>query len=236
MATSKRWVALSALVGAGAALITTTLMENAEKNVPHAVRKQADSTSKYTQSQRPIIARASPGVQASSGRLEALEREVASLRSERSEPPASTSPTEIPSPPNPEEERRRVEAQFSELERQLQADPVDPSWSSGATESLRNDLSAVAREQGFDLVAVECRTDMCRATLRWNNYEAALRTGMLLPERAIPGLNCVKSIWLKEPDNPDGLYSSNLYLDCTEQRTGNVDIIPVTTTTTGELP
>ena len=236
MTTSKRWVALSALVGAGAALITTTLMENAEKNVPHVVSKQADSTLKYTQSQRPIIAQASPGVQASSGRLEALEREVASLRSDRRDSPAGISPTESQNPPNPEEERKRVETQFSELERQLQADPVDPSWSSGATESLRNDLSAVAREQGFDLVAAECRTDMCRATLRWNSYEAAVRTGMHLPERAIPGLNCVKSIWFKEPDNPDGPYSSNLYLDCTEQRAGNVDIIPVTTTTTGEMP
>jgi hypothetical protein len=102
------------------------------------------------------------------------------------------------------------------------------------TESLRSDLSAVATKAGFNLVAAECRTQMCRATLQWDSYGAALKTGAQLAERAIPGLNCVKSIWLKEPDNPSAPYSSSLFLDCNEQRAGTADTIPVTAMTTGE--
>ncbi|HEX2689686.1 MAG TPA: hypothetical protein VHN14_23875 [Kofleriaceae bacterium] len=163
--------------------------------------------------------------EASSGRLAALEGEVARLRADRTEH-ASTPSDE----PDPQAERARVEAQFSEFERRLLADPVDPSWSGVATESLRSDLSAAAREGEFSLVAVECRTELCRATLQWDSYEAARRTGMHLAERAIPGLNCTKSIWLKEPDHPDAPYSSNLFLDCSEQRAGTTDTIPVTDT------
>ena len=156
-----------------------------------------------------------------SGRREALEREIARLRDERHR-------EDEPSPPEiltPEEERRRVEAELAALERQLLSEAVDPSWSSGATASLQTDLSALAERDGFSLVAVECRTELCRATLRWDNYEAAVKTGMHLPERAIPGLNCAKTIWFEEPSNPADSYASSLFLDCSEQRAGNTDLV-----------
>lgn len=218
MATSKVWVTLSALAGAGVALIATAGVWDGQERAQRATSTHAHQTPEYRPTSKQIVIQASPG------RLEALEKEVAHLRAERAEHPERTEPslTELPSP---EEERKLVETQFGELERQLLADPVDPSWSSGAAESLRNDLSAVAATDGFNLVAVECRTEMCRATLRWESYEAAVKTGMRLPERAIPGLNCAKSIWLKEPEQPAGPYSSSLYLDCSEQRAGIADVI-----------
>lgn len=220
MATSKVWVTASALVGAGVVLLATAGVWDGEERAQRATISHARQTPEYRQASKQIVVQASPG------RLEALEKEVAHLRSEHTArtgliEPASPG-TEIPSP---EEERKLVEAQFGELERHLLADPVDPAWSSGAAESLRNDLSAVAATDGFNLVAVECRTEMCRATLRWESYEAAVKTGMRLPERAIPGLNCAKSIWLKEPDQPASPYSSSLYLDCSEQRAGIADVI-----------
>ena len=218
MAISKVWVILSALVGAGVALIVTAAVWNVEERDQRATSTHANQTPQYRQTSKQIVLQASPG------RLEALEQKVEHLRNERNEHSERNDPpaTEILSP---EEERKLVETQFGELERHLLADPVDPSWSSGAAELLRSDLSGIAGKDGFHLVAVECRTEMCRATLRWENYEAAVKTGMRLPERAIPGLNCAKSIWLKEPENPAGSYSSSLYLDCSEQRAGIADVI-----------
>jgi hypothetical protein len=200
-------------------MITVTLGDG-ERDAPRAATKaRVSEASKYTQAHR------SPPSHASSWRLAALEQEVARMRM-RDEPAGQTEPppTELPSP---EEERRRVEDHFTELERQLLAEPVDPSWSGGATESLRTSLSGVGANDGFDLLAAECRTQTCRATLRWPSYEAAVETGMRLPERAIPGLNCTSSIWLKEPapGQAAGSYAASLFLDCSEQRAGTVDNI-----------
>jgi hypothetical protein len=213
MATSKAWLALSALVGAGAALITTATTRSGERNSPPAEEHPSIEVATHEQPSRPITPQAAPG------RVEALEQEVARLR-DRGDAHDAPAP-----PDDPEEDRRRVAARFAEFERHLQAEPVDPAWSGGAAESLRGDLGAAARSDGFDLVAVECRTETCRATLRWSSYEAAVRTGMHLPERAIPGLNCAKSIWLEEPSNPSEPYSGNLFLDCSEQRAGTTDVI-----------
>ncbi|HWO26765.1 MAG TPA: hypothetical protein VNO30_48885 [Kofleriaceae bacterium] len=201
-----------------------TALWNVEDSDQRATSTHANQTPQYQQTSKQIVVQASPG------RLEALEKEVEHLRNERNEHNERNERNERNDPPvteiqNPEEERKRVEAQFGELERHLLADPVDPSWSGGAAELLRNDLSGITGKDGFNLVTVECRTEMCRATLQWENYEAAVKTGMRLPERAIPGLNCAKSIWLKEPENPAGSYSSSLYLDCSEQRAGIADII-----------
>jgi len=215
MAISKAWLALSALVGAGIALMTTATTRSGGRNSPPAETRQSVEVATHEQPSRPITLQASPG------RMEALEQEVARLRDRRD---AHDEPAPQP-PDDPEEDRKRVEARFAEFERHLQAEPVDPAWSGGATESLRSDLGAAARADGFDLVAVECRTATCRATLRWSSYDAAVRTGMHLPERAMPGLNCAKSIWLKEPSNPSEPYSGNLFLDCSEQRAGTTDVI-----------
>lgn len=221
MAMSKMWMVLSALVGSGSALVAIAAVQNLENNDQPATRTQPDATSGRAQASKSVTAEISPG------RLEALEREVAHLRDERTARDQDTS-TLAAEVLDPQAERQRVMARFSELEHRLLADPMDPSWSRPATESLRSDLNAMAAKAGFDVVATECRTEMCRATLRWDNYEAALKTGVHLAERAIPGLNCVKSIWLKEPENPSESYSSSLFLDCSEQRAGNVDTIPTT--------
>lgn len=217
VATSKVWVALSALAGAGAALVTVATLGKAEDGNRQTPKTRADEESGSKQTNKSIAVQAAPAL----GRLEALEREMARWRDERNRDHEPT-PQELQ---NPEEERRRVEVGFAELERHLLTEPVDPSWSGGATESLRNDLGAIAERDGFSLLAAECRTEMCRATLRWDNYEAAVKTGMRLPERAIPGLNCAKTIWLKVPDNPAAPYSTSLFLDCSEQRAGNADVI-----------
>lgn len=222
---SRAWMMLSAFVGAGAALLTSAIMRSSE-NASRADTHFNESKEPL----RPAPASRSIIAQAELGRLEALEQEVGRLGNQRGELP-SAMPAQAP---DPEQERTRVAARFSDLERRLQADPVDPSWSSGATASLHNDISAASRRYKFSLLTAECRTEMCRATLQWDNYAAAVKTGTLLALRAIPGLNCVKNIWLKEPADPSVPYSSELYLECSGQRAGTVDNIPATEESTTE--
>jgi hypothetical protein len=217
MATSKAWAALSALVGAGAALLTTVTIGNVNRNDERTPPAQVAATSTHAQTDKAVLFRGSPG------RLEAPDQALARLRDERDVPDGHDEHTPPqPASPDPEEERRRVEARFGELEQRLLAEPVDPAWSSEAMELLRKDLSAITRSGGFELAAVECRTTMCRATLRWDNYGAAVKAGLHLPELATPGLNCTTGIWLEEPSSPAESYSSNLFLDCSEQRAVNV--------------
>jgi hypothetical protein len=231
MSTSKTSILLSAVVGAVAALGTVVVVGNLNHRDEHITQTQADDRSKFTPSSKSVTAEILPG------RVQALEREVARLRDERSERAERVEPPGTDAEaPDPQADRRRVEARFSELERQLLADPIDPSWSPMATESLQNHMTATAKTNGFVLVAAECRTALCRATLRWDTYEAALKTGMQLPEQAIPGLNCARSIFLEESSNPLEPYSASLFLDCREQRAGRAGAIPPVATTTGETP
>jgi len=220
--TSIAWVAISAVIGAGAALLTTAGARTVEQPSQPVITR-SDEALQHARPSKMATTEVSPE------RVNALEREVVRLR-EHGEP-LDTPATDIP---DPDHARELAAARFSELERRLLAEQVDPSWGSAATGALRRDLSAAAKNSDFALIAAECRTEMCRATLQWNNYDAALMTGMQLPVRAIPGLNCIKTIWLKEPDGRDKPYSADFFLDCSAQRAGTVDTI--SPTTTGDMP
>src|SRR5690606_5151550 len=86
-------------------------------------------------------------------------------------------------------------------------------------------MSSWGEQLGFTVVEAECKTTMCRASLEWEDYEAAKRTGLRLPERQLPGLNCNRHIWLDEPADPTKPYSTDFYLDCTDQRAGLVEVV-----------
>jgi hypothetical protein len=226
MSTSKLWMACSAGIGAVAAIATAAIMNRVEARAEIAPRPKQVQTApqdKVTHYETIIV----PG---EPRRLDELEQQVAQLQNDQETRRLAQAGA---APPNPEEERRQLEQRFGDLERRLAADPIDPSWSRQATGRLQTDLTSAGTTLGFSVVAAECRTEMCRARLQWNDYGAAVKTGLGLPERAIPGLNCVKSIWLKEPQPGGSSYSADLYLDCTEQRTGQVATIP---TMQGDVP
>jgi hypothetical protein len=216
----------SALIGAMAAILTNLLVSTAEnghlKDARDPARPGADSIDPPRLVHSKTIL-----VQEDPRRLDALEREVARLRQEQEDRRVPLLDTVTPANVvSPEVERRHLERRFSELEGQFVRETVDPGWSQEAAFDLERDLASAGKMKGFAVVKSECRSETCRATLQWKSYAAALETGLLLPERTISGMNCVKSIWLKEPSTGEvAPYLADLYLECGKQRREEVDVI-----------
>jgi len=160
-------------------------------------------------------------LQDSSSQLEAIEDEVAALREELAD---ANSPGRPSGKASREEQRvQDIEQEFAERERRYAEDPPDPGWAPTATRNLKASLTELGRELEFAVDAAECRTTMCRASMTWNDYRPARAAGAELVHRVFPGLNCAKSIWLKEPLDRDSTYGAELYLDCTDRRTAGTE-------------
>jgi hypothetical protein len=150
-----------------------------------------------------------------------MEQELRELRKDHQQKAA----TDQSHPPTPAEMQRSTEQQFAELESRYSSDRSDPSWSPQATRDFQDGLAALGQKLGLSLQSAECRTATCRATVEWSDYSSAREHGHTLAETIYPGLNCVRSIYLKEPEDASAKYAANLYLDCTSQRSGEADVV-----------
>lgn len=218
---------LSAAVGAGAALFAVAAM-NSDKQEQGAEKADEHSPAAHSSAveQRTVV------VEGDVTRLSALEREVDRMRSEM-EAMADQGEAEPPAIPSPEEERRHLEQVYGAYDQRFEAESYDPSWSGQATSHLGNALQQIKNVGEFSVVSAECKSAVCRASLRWDNYDSAVAHGQRLPEQRIPGLNCIRSMWLKEPTNPQAPYTAELYLDCAAQRGGLAEAVPPSP---GEMP
>jgi len=153
-------------------------------------------------------------------RVNELQAEMADLRRKQTEP--GPDPNEEYDPVG---EQERLDTEFAQAERRVLEDPIDPNWSGEATRFLQAGLAERAEEAGFTVLLAECKTEVCRATLRFPDYQAAARNGSRLAARTLHGLNCAKSIRLKEPDNPAAPFDASLYLDCSKLRAGEADAL-----------
>ena len=216
MAFQKLTTLLAAATGAAAALATVFITDafRAEPPEPASERQPtiAPDSPEASEQRKTIVLRPQ------SGDIETLQQQVDELREKQSQTEQETLP------PDPEQEQKALEARFAELDRNHRSDPYDPRWSREATDHLTQGLADIAEAMGFSLNSAECKTTSCRATLEWSDYESAMGNGLSLPERSFPGLNCAQTIWLKPPSNPNVPYAAELYLDCTSQRAGTVEV------------
>jgi hypothetical protein len=90
-------------------------------------------------------------------------------------------------------------------------------------------LTTLGEQLGFIVGPTDCKTTTCRAAVTWGDYTSARTTGMQLVERFFPGLNCAQEIRLAAPDNPNASYTTQLFLDCADQRAGVVEDRSLTT-------
>lgn len=215
MSRSLTTLVLSAGVGACAAVITVVLLNQfAERERPSTQPNTAPSrvVSPQTHETRTVL------VQTESTQLRELQEDIAALRAQQK--PVETEE----SMPDLEQATQRADAQFAELERLHQQDPVDPAWSASASRSLGADLTKLGDQRGFVIRQADCRTTSCRAAIEWKDYQSAMATGLHLAEEVLPGFNCAQRIYLKAPSDPLASYSANLYLDCASQRAGQVEV------------
>lgn len=207
---------ISGIVGVIAAIGTVAIagrwLPQGKATAVAEAKRAPKATTEHNNSRTIVVA-------SDSQRMEALERELDELRKEKEG-------DDDPAPPDmdPEKSRRLAEERFAELDRRHAKDPPDPSWSPKATQDLESGLIALGEELGFAVQSAECKTTSCRATVEWGDYAKADDTGFELAQRAMPGLNCVQAIRLPEPNDPELPYTANLYLDCTGQRAGLVEV------------
>jgi hypothetical protein len=114
--------------------------------------------------------------------LKSLKQETAELRAELSAQAASPIPPATEDPFDhrrtsvvDEVERNHIdnEAWISELASKMGAEPRDPSWSRSAEQRLSGPLRSHA-SPGTELISIECRTTMCRLTLRQDDPRAQM--------------------------------------------------------------
>lgn len=207
---------IPATIGASAALVVVALTKPDHPNEERRERDAAPlaaSAPKAGVQYRHVEAQWDEGrVGRIEDRLEAIQAEQ-ELNEERGAPDAA-------------KEREFLEQHYGQLDRDFEKDAPDPAWSAQATGFLKTSLESYGKTAGFEVVASECRGKTCRATMSWKTFDEARNNGGSLAERLIPGLNCMRSIWLKEPEEDGKPYSANLYLDCSEQRAGIAQPIP----------
>jgi hypothetical protein len=143
-------------------------------------------------------------------KLEEDERARESARAEK----------EPPNIPTAEEDEKIAEARFAGFAARHQRDPVDPAWAPEAQANLKTGLAAIEKEAGIKVLETECKTEVCRAKVEWDNYEAARKTGAMLAQVTLPGLFCGQSLRLEEPLEREARYSTYVYLDCQGMRAG----------------
>ena len=168
---------------------------------------------------------------ADDARLAALEGRVGALalaRVQSAPAPARESEAE-PAADRPvltAEERRQLTAKhIADADRRFTADPVDPVWTRKATTQLTTTITTVGEKLGYKVVDSECRTQYCRATLRWSDATHAQERGRHLAEMTIPGLNCAQTSWVPDPEPGASEQTTKLFLDCAELRAGTADNI-----------
>lgn len=121
-----------------------------------------------------------------------------------------------------EESMARVDEAFAAFERGHERDVPDPTWAPDATTSLTSGLFALGEEIGFKVVQADCRMTTCRARVTFEDYASAQARGPRLVEQLYPGLNCAQRMRWTPPVDSKAPYSTELYLDCAEQRAGVV--------------
>lgn len=203
---------MAGILGAAATLLIGHTFERAD----------AKSAASEVRSEREVIIRKS-GNDSRTAALEAAVRRLEVSQSHTMDDEGAENEPEGDNSPTPEEARLHVVDTFSQLEKRHEEDPVDLEWAGPAEKHLNEGLQSLSEKMRLSVLNAECKTEMCRAEVEWENYATAKESGLRLAEVIVPGLNCAQSIWLDEPKDPDSRYSAKLYLDCANQRAGLVD-------------
>jgi hypothetical protein len=149
-------------------------------------------------------------------RLGALERG----RGQAIAAAGSATPTAT-APPDPEESRAAHRREHEAVLERFSHEPFDPRWSQQSREKFEHDLGALAEQNHFKLLSVDCRTTLCQASLEWPDAGAA-HSSLMNMVTAVYGLNCVKRIALDDVRDPASPLRGSLVFDCDDLRAGRL--------------
>ena len=221
------WLAngFSVLLGVGAAIVTTVVMNSeagrATNEAPSVASKAGPDVD---MARRPVRQQQGPRVEArpivnDEARDSVGERPLEQVT-------ASTEESAELEEPSREAARARMASKYARYAAVHENDPVDPEWAPDAESHLEHALELWSLKADARVVDAECKTEVCRAKIEWQDYATARTQGAALAEMEIPGLNCSQRIGLQEPEDRKLAYSAYLYLDCSKLRSGMVDAEP----------
>ena len=156
------------------------------------------------------------------GRLNAVERRVSMLESERLEEAPREEPTDEDDGQLDDEEvgAEAVPTVWEEAEQTqatFEAEARDPAWAGPAEASFTNDLSNL-RDASFAVETVECRGTLCRAELGWDSLEARDADVARVAHQAT-AINCATSVFSSAEYHGTGSHPivGFAYYDCAER-------------------
>lgn len=155
-------------------------------------------------------------VRSDDGRVAALERELAEMKSRLGEAPEQDVVNLSPA---------SFEEKFTQQAQAFASDPLDGSWAPTATKTLNSSLEMLATTAQFSLVEAECRTAHCRAVVEFATLESAEMNAGLLAEARLGSLNCAQGIQVPPDADPDAPVRAELFLDCTDLRANTADTL-----------
>jgi hypothetical protein len=158
---------------------------------------------------------------ADQGQLAALRRDVEQLRAQ----PGATQEDEAEPSLSPEEERDKLEERFQGLADAHERQAPDMAWARPAEASLERGIAPLARDLGFDVKRIECKTSSCRVRVRFSDFDKARHHAELLAQHVYGDLNCARQIYAPDPQDRSASYETDLYLDCSLARAGKADRI-----------
>ncbi len=213
-ARSKVALIAPALLGVGAAVLTTLAIHRPGARAPGAVPASSPPSAVAAMSASP----------SRSAELAAIERRLAGLEAQERRAEGAPAPAPEEAPPDPEQAWREVRRQHDEALQRHREEPVDNAWSGQATSLLREDLGALADGRTFRLADLNCKTISCVATLEWPSFATASREArdvIAAPHR----VNCATTVLTPAPDDPAAPYRAEIFFDCAALRAGLVESV-----------
>lgn len=115
--------------------------------------------------------------------------------------------------------QKRSEAFLNKLNDNFERQGYDSVWAPFAAETVQKELSALSESAGFEVKKIECRTNGCKATVEFDNYQQARMNAHQLVLQPF-SLECASGITVPEPGNEseNQPYEATLFLEnCARQ-------------------
>ena len=208
---------LSVFGGAVAGVIATTLVQaaSAQQAPVAASRAESSDPDREVEAEADALRGLRRNQRALHQRLRALEEE---------EPAATGSLEPDPEAPSPEATMTREEATAVAREKYATwrevhaAEARDEAWARSAESRLEAALvEARGAAQSPEIIAVDCRTTRCKATLEWPSRGEAVET---FQQALAVKMGCESAILLDQPVVEGEPYRAFAHYDCQDDRAG----------------
>lgn len=93
----------------------------------------------------------------------------------------------------------------------------DVLWAPVAERALQDDLALLQDDGVLEASAIDCRSSLCRATVRYEDFADAPRNAARILHHMY-GINCGVEVYAPRPEDPSGEFEATVIFDCSEAR------------------